>query len=83
MDIASLNILVGWIALLSGAAAGAALGLFFLLPGILVHAYHEHPFDVGTLGIRGPRVPGVIHPELEEHWQPTTASLGRHKGASA
>jgi hypothetical protein len=38
---------------------------------------------VGTLGIRGPRVPGVIHPELEEHWQPTTASLGRHKGASA
>jgi hypothetical protein len=29
MDIASLNILVGWIAMLSGAAAGAALGLFF------------------------------------------------------
>jgi hypothetical protein len=29
MDIASLNILVGWIAMLSGTAAGAALGLFF------------------------------------------------------
>ncbi|MDH3758573.1 MAG: hypothetical protein OEV10_02590 [Gammaproteobacteria bacterium] len=29
MDIASLNILVGWIAMLFGAVSGAALGLFF------------------------------------------------------
>ncbi len=29
MDIASLNILVGWIAMLSGALSGAFLGLFF------------------------------------------------------
>ena len=29
MDIASLNILVGWIAMLAGAASGAVLGLFF------------------------------------------------------
>ena len=29
MDIASLNILVGWIAMLSGAVSGAVLGLFF------------------------------------------------------
>lgn len=29
MDIASLNILVGWVAMLSGALSGAVLGLFF------------------------------------------------------
>jgi len=29
MDIANFNILVGWVAMLSGAIAGAALGLFF------------------------------------------------------
>ena len=29
MDIASLNILVGWIAMLAGAISGAVLGLFF------------------------------------------------------
>ena len=29
MDIANLHILVGWIAMLSGAASGAVLGLFF------------------------------------------------------
>lgn len=29
MDIASLNILAGWIAMLAGAISGAALGLFF------------------------------------------------------
>jgi hypothetical protein len=29
MEIASLNILVGWIAMLSGAVSGAILGLFF------------------------------------------------------
>ncbi len=29
MDIAGFNILVGWIAMLSGAISGAALGLFF------------------------------------------------------
>jgi hypothetical protein len=29
MEIASLNILVGWIAMLSGAVSGAVLGLFF------------------------------------------------------
>ena len=29
MDIASLNILVGWIAMLAGALSGAVLGLFF------------------------------------------------------
>ena len=29
MDIASLNILVGWVAMLSGAVSGAFLGLFF------------------------------------------------------
>ncbi len=54
-----------------------------LLTGILVHDHDKHPVDVGPLGVCRPRLPGVIHPELEKHWRPPTASVRRHRAAFA